>query len=402
MLLYLSLIGIFLSVILISYNAGKFKSTLYLGVFFFLISLFGLNQYALLDSKSVLLVSIFCTNFAFLHYLIGPVLYWYIRSVLTDNSRLKKTDLFHLIPSMIYLIASLPFIFSSYAYKVQIATEIVKDAAFLGSHKFTLLSEILPIYIVYLSRPVHLFIYTLWSIGLFICYLIQKGNRKVFTQQNFMNKWLSVFLLFQTILISTYLISTFKTFIQSSDVFFTLNFLQFLSGAGLIGLLISPFFFPGILYGLPHIPEPNSKVNEEEKPDSLSVESKKSAPNFEAEYILAIQKKADSCMQEFQTFLQPELNLNRFSDIIQLPAHHLAYYFREVKQQSFNDYCNECRVEYAKSLMVEGKTGELTLEAVGILSGFTNRSTFFRAFKKVEDVSPGSFLAKMTQDSAPV
>ena len=303
MLLYLSLIGIFLSVILISYNAGKFKSTLYLGVFFFLISLFGLNQYALLDSKSVLLVSIFCTNFAFLHYLIGPVLYWYIRSVLTDNSRLKKTDLFHLIPSMIYLIASLPFIFSSYAYKVQIATEIVKDAAFLGSHKFTLLSEILPIYIVYLSRPVHLFIYTLWSIGLFICYLIQKGNRKVFTQQNFMNKWLSVFLLFQTILISTYLISTFKTFIQSSDVFFTLNFLQFLSGAGLIGLLISPFFFPGILYGLPHIPEPNSKVNEEEKPDSLSVESKKSAPNFEAEYILAIQKKADSCMQEFQTFL---------------------------------------------------------------------------------------------------
>ena len=106
-------------------------------------------------------------------------------------------------------------------------------------------------------------------------------------------------------------------------------------------------------------------------------------------------------MQEFQTFLQPDLNLNRFSDIIQLPAHHLAYYFREVKQQTFNDYCNECRVEYAKSLMREGKTGELTLEAVGILSGFTNRSTFFRAFKKVEDISPGSFLARMNQLSSP-
>jgi arylsulfatase len=31
-------------------------------------------------------------------------------------------------------------------------------------------------------------------------------------------------------------------------IFYTLNVLQILSGIGLIGLLISPFFFPGILY----------------------------------------------------------------------------------------------------------------------------------------------------------
>ena len=400
MLIYLSLIGMFLSVLLLYFNAGKFKSTLYLGVFFFLISLFGLNHYALLDSKSVLLVSIFCTNFAFLHYLIGPVLYWYIRSVLTDNSRLKKADLLHLLPSLVYLIASLPFILTPYSFKVEIATAIVKDAGFLGTYKFTILSEIFPISLVYLSRPILVMAYTLWSAGLFIRYLIQKENQNIFSQQNFMTKWLTLFLAFQVVLISTYLVSTFKTFIEYSDVFFTLNLLQVLSAAGLAGLLISPFFFPGILYGLPHIPEPVIPVNEEEKTDPLLCEAKKGTLNFETEYILAIRQKTDSCMQEFQTFLQPDLNLNRFSDILQLPAHHLAYYFREVKKQAFNDYCNECRVEYAKSLMREGKTGELTLEAVGILSGFTNRSTFFRAFKKAEDISPGSFLAKINQVSS--
>ena len=103
-------------------------------------------------------------------------------------------------------------------------------------------------------------------------------------------------------------------------------------------------------------------------------------------------------MLEFKSFLQPDLNLNRFSDIIQLPVHHLAYYFREIKKQTFNDYCNKCRVEYAKKLMFEGKTGDLTLEALGILSGFTNRSTFFRAFKKAEDISPGSYLSKMNKN----
>ena len=103
-------------------------------------------------------------------------------------------------------------------------------------------------------------------------------------------------------------------------------------------------------------------------------------------------------MQEFKPYLQPELNLTRFSDILHLPTHHLAYFFREVKRQSFNDYCNECRVEYAKTLMQEGKTSDVTLEAVGILSGFNNRSTFFRAFKKFEGISPGSFMASMSQN----
>jgi AraC-like DNA-binding protein len=98
-------------------------------------------------------------------------------------------------------------------------------------------------------------------------------------------------------------------------------------------------------------------------------------------------------MIDFQPYLQPELNLNRFADILQLPAHHLAYYFREVKKQSFNDYTNECRIEFAISMLRQGKTSDLTLEAVGVMSGFTNRSTFFRAFKKIEGISPGSFLA---------
>ena len=150
-----------------------------------------------------------------------------------------------------------------------------------------------------------------------------------------------------------------------------------------------------------HVPEPVINVQVEEIMDLPSEEGKKSTPNLEAEYLLAIQQKADSSMREFQTFLKSDLNLNRFADIIELPAHHLAYYFREVKKQSFNDYCNECRIEYAKSLILDGKTGDLTLEAVGILSGFTNRSTFFRAFKKVEDISPGAFLVKMNQASVP-
>ena len=401
MLLSLSIIGIFLSMILLYFNARKYKTTVYLGVFFLMLSMYGLNQHIILFSESVILVKIIFVNTAFVGYLTGPMLYFYIRSVLTDDSRLRKKDFVHFLPVIAFILAALPYEFTSSSYKTEIAMQIVRDRGFLGLYNATILSAWFSNTIVYLSRPFLVFFYTLWSIGFFIRYLSKRIEVRVLSHQKFMEKWLSVFLGFQLILISSYLFSMFITFTKSSDVFFTLNLIQIISGVGLAGLLISPFFFPGILYGLPHIPEPVTNVNKEEKPDLLSGESKKSTPNFEAIYIIEMQKKADSCMREFQPFLQPDLNLIRFSDIIQLPTHHLAYYFREIKKQAFNDYCNECRVEYAKSLMLEGKTGELTLEAVGILSGFTNRSTFFRAFKKAEDISPGSFLVKMNQKSSP-
>jgi AraC-like DNA-binding protein len=53
-----------------------------------------------------------------------------------------------------------------------------------------------------------------------------------------------------------------------------------------------------------------------------------------------------------------------------------------------------------KKLILEGKASGLTLEAIGIQSGFANRITFFRAFKRVEGVAPSDFLAKMNQNSS--
>jgi len=51
MLLFLSLTGIILSLLLLFYSARGFKQVIYLGVFFFCVSLYGVNQYVLLNSK---------------------------------------------------------------------------------------------------------------------------------------------------------------------------------------------------------------------------------------------------------------------------------------------------------------------------------------------------------------
>jgi AraC-like DNA-binding protein len=159
-----------------------------------------------------------------------------------------------------------------------------------------------------------------------------------------------------------------------------------------MGLLISPFFFPSILYGLPRIPDkPAEEKNQENQVYTLPTEVKASAFRFEADYLENLGQKVDSCMKEFQPYLQTDFNLTHFSVLTKIPVHHLAYYFREEKKQRFNDYRNEWRVNHAKVLIKEGKANEMTMEAIGLLSGFLTRNTFFTAFKKAEGISPGAF-----------
>lgn len=399
MLLFLSILGILLSVILLVFNAQKNGSTIYLGLLFLLISLYGFYQYVLLYSKSVLLVEILLVGFAIVFpvlYLIGPMLYWYIRSVLTDNSRLSRRDIWHLLPTIIYFLAALPYTFIPFSDKMEAATAVVKDVSYMQTYHATILDQLFPVSSIYLSRPILVLVYTLWSAGLFINYLVKKKSTEVFTKQRFMKKWLCFLLGFLLVLEVTQIFLIIRAFeMHFSEFYFTLNILRILSALGLIGLIISPFFFPKILYGLPRMPESvmdETKENMKE-PFVSSGESRNHNP-FEYTYIHSIGQKADACMKEQKPFLQPDFNLAHLSVHTQIPVHHLSYYFREEKKQHFNDYRNQWRIDHAKKLIKEGKANEITLEAVGLMCGFSSRNTFLTSFKKVEGITPSTFAAQ--------
>jgi AraC-like DNA-binding protein len=324
------------------------------------------------------------------------MLFWYVRSILTDNPRLGKWDLLHFLPMVAFLAATIPYMLTPYSLKVEVAAKIVEDSMNLGKYNGTYI--IFPVIVTYLSRPVLILGYTLWSAGLFIRYLLKKGKSSVLSRQHFMAKWLSVLLVLLFIWIFSHFI-IFLEFFTWSDIkiFYTLNVLQVLSGTGLIGLLISPFFFPGILYGLPRVPqglltsEPDAAEN-----DSSPEKTNKHLLSFESDYLHSIGRKADFCMNELHPYLQPNFNLFKLSVLIDIPVHHLAYYFREEKKQSFNDFRNEWRLTHAKRLIREGKASELTMEAIGLLSGFSSRNTFLIAFKKAEGIAPAVYAAQIT------
>ena len=398
MILFLSIAGIFLSTIQLYFNARENRSSIFLGLFFLLISIYAFNQYVVLYSKSVFLVSVFFLNIGFLSYLIGPVLYWYIRSVLTDNSRLKKMDFWHLLPMLIFFVVTLPHLISPWAHKVEVATKIIQDSSFFLTYNESVFHNV-PAIVVFLSRPFLILAYALWSTAMIVRYLKQKRGSSVLSQQLFMTKWLTVLLVFLFILIFSQTLQIYQAYtIRNLISFYTLNVMQFLTGMGLTGLLISPFFFPSILYGLPRMPVSKGTLKGiEHQMEVLPGGDQKILSSFEADYLDLISQKAVSCMEQLRPYLQTDCNLAYFAKLTNIPVHHIAYYFREVKKQSFSDFRNEWRVNHAKKLIAEGKSNELTLEAIGLLSGFSTRNTFFTAFKKIEGVSPGIFAAKFTE-----
>jgi AraC-like DNA-binding protein len=309
---------------------------------------------------------------------------------------------------LIFFMASLPHLFSPWLHKVEIANKIVGDIYFLRSYNSTFLTELFNSNVVYLSRPVLVLCYAAWSLNLFLGFLREKGEAKILNNQHLMTKWLSGLFAFLTIWFVGHTLQIIDLNISGTvNVFFSLNILQIISGAGLIGLLVLPFFFPAVLYGMPGAvnqtrPSPledKSIKVETVETDGLQVLVRKSENRYGADYLLLIHQKVDSCMKDTQPYLRSDCNLGYLSTLIDVPFHHLSHYFREEKKQAFTDYRNGLRIAHAKSLILEGRANDLTLEAIGMLSGFTNRNTFFISFKKVEGVSPKEFLALHTQET---
>lgn len=403
MLLTLSIIGVFLSILIIYFNSRKYPETIYLGLFFLLISLYGLHQYAILYSKSVILISILYIHITYLSYITGPAVYWYVRSVLSGHPGLKKSDVWHFLPMVIFFISSVPYFLLPWQDKVEIAAGIVQDANYLKIVKPTFLYNIFPLNVIYLSRPILILAYTLCSAGLLAKAYRKREEWRILYGRRFMVLWLISLLSLILILAASHTVLLFKTFISHDLVwFYTLNLLQIVSVIGLFALLALPFLFPAVLYGIPVYKRSLtlSSTQDARVFNPESIEKHKNSRNYGPAYLNLIGDKIDNCMVESQPYLKHDFNLAQLSFMTRVPVHHLNFYFRELKKESFCDYRNGFRISYAKKLLLEGKANELTMETIGFLSGFSNRNTFLNAFKKVEGIAPSNFVMKKRPENS--
>ena len=379
-----------------------------MALFFFSVSVYSAIHYVLFHLESVTLVAIFfSSNIGFTTLLIGPMLFLYVRSILTDRSNLNRSDIWHLIPIGIIFIIGIPQLFMPWAQKVQFASEYLINNKVLVSVFNKSTNSSVPFLLTFFLRPVYILAYLTGSVVLFVKHLLYRKRSHVFYHQKFMYLWLSILLALLLILLVSHTAILYNYYISNNqNINKSIDVIQAVSLIGLIGLLFSPFLFPSILYGLPQIKiteqimwsetkslQNNQHEKGEQNEDTFEFERKER--KLEENYLNTMAGLIESCMREHQPYLNVDFNMAMLSVMINVPIHHLTYYFKETKKSSFPEFRNYWRVEYSKKIMSEGKSKNVTLEAIASLSGFSSRNTFLVSFKKYENMTPKEFLGKI-------
>jgi AraC-like DNA-binding protein len=102
-------------------------------------------------------------------------------------------------------------------------------------------------------------------------------------------------------------------------------------------------------------------------------------------------KKIISLMQEKRYYLNQNLTLHEFSREIQISARTISICVNQSMRLNFNEWINNYRVGRALEIMQNPKNNHLSIEGIGIDSGFKSRSAMYTAFKKKTGQTPGNF-----------
>ncbi|MDW3190816.1 MAG: helix-turn-helix domain-containing protein [Cytophagales bacterium] len=109
--------------------------------------------------------------------------------------------------------------------------------------------------------------------------------------------------------------------------------------------------------------------------------------------------QVQTTMEAQKLFLNPRLKLDDLATATDLSRHVLSKLLNEVYPNGFSQFIKEYRVQEAKQLIKDHP--EWSLEGVGQEAGFSSRSSFFEAFKKVESRTPAQFRKTLMLETSP-
>jgi AraC-like DNA-binding protein len=407
---YICLTGLVLPIVILYINKGYLSTNRYLAGFLFFASLYLLENYHYFYGQNKFWVTIFTNTHAFF-YLIGPFAYFYVRGILTDQSKLHGADYLHFALFGISFIGYLPYIFfSDWAYKGLISENIMSNDWDMAPFR---INKIIPHKLDQLLNILHTYFYciSLW-------YLVWRHKKqknsflKKTNQFNLITRWVVLFVtVFTIITINFTLAMAYMWKYDNKDVFLQLaNGSLFFASCVYIFINTSVLFFPHILYGLPMelipIPSrPDAKTSDENLNtigtvrtlesdiSNKGLEFNASLKLFTNEYVNIIERALKTCI-ESEKYLMQDFKLATISLQSGIPPHHLTYYFNCTLGASFSDWRNNLRIGHSVNLIEADKNKLYTLQAIGELSGFSSYSTFIRAFKNATGCTPGEYVSK--------
>ena len=391
MMYLLSGFGIFFSALLLGYNKGYKSANIYLGLFLFLFNFIILSHYFYLYNESkVTIAFILSIPFNASAFAIGPLAFLYVRSILKDDTQFSKKDWVHFILFAIIFLGRLPYNFSSWEEKLMLADKIINES--WRSLSYSTYNNFLPLRVNYKLKGIHFLIYLIS-----IWYIILKSKFKMpssmvlLKQQKIVYNWLHFFAVTVSILGVLFGLILFPNAKDKLTYHLEANILFMLVFSGFLILILGLILYPQILYGIP-IEKNLVKINEEVSESEVIDET--DSISFHDDYIDNIRLLLQKWKEEFK-FKDPNSSFSRLSIDIDIPKHHLAYFFNQINNEKYIDWRNRLRVEYAMEILGREQKYDKTIEVLGAESGFRSYSAFIRSFKQFTGKLPKDFIKEI-------
>jgi AraC-like DNA-binding protein len=387
----LSGFGIFFSALLLGYNKGYKSANIYLGLFLFLFNFIILSHYFYLYNESkVTIAFILSIPFNASAFAIGPLAFLYVRSILKDDTQFSKKDWVHFILFAIIFLGRLPYNFSSWEEKLMLADKIINDS--WRSLSYSTYNHFLSLRINYKLKGLHFLIYLIA-----IWYVLLKSKFKMpssmvlLKQQKIVYNWLHFFAVTASILGVLFGLILLPNAKDKLTYHLEANILFMLVFSGFLILILGLILYPQILYGIP-IERTLVKINEEVSESEVIDE--KDSISFHDDYIENIRVLIEKWKEEFK-FKDPNATMKSLSEDIDIPKHHLAYFFNQINNEKYIDWRNRLRVEYAMEILGREQKYDKTIEVLGEESGFRSYSAFIRSFKQFTGKLPKDFIREI-------
>ncbi len=384
------LFGIFTSFILLYYLSSLNRSNIFLALFFLCCNLVVLVYYGLHFTKNLFWEGVSFVNWLPLSYLLGPLLFYYVKTTLSDSNKLQKWDWLHLLPAVFIVINCLPFTTLPFDQKAQIAHEIVNV-----TENYTLDFNFVSFEFILYSRSIHLLLYSIFSIGYFYTRskAILKNFNRLPSNHSIISRWLYLLCLIQIVIainsighMSTLYGVEFNIFGIPTTRIFTEKYYFEICGGGFFLQNIFLFLFPKILYG-------NVSYTIEKGKDNIIDELKSNLPKKQKE--TATIQDIEQIIQHYlenSPFIQKEFSLSQMSFDLKIPERFLSNYFNKELNITFSDWRKNLRIDHVCKLIELGEAKNLTIEAISTNAGFASRSKFIDAFKERKGVTPSAFI----------
>ena len=296
-------------------------------------------------------------------FLGAPLLFLYIRTLITGRSGSGKKDLLHFIPFSLSFLYLTPFYFQSGEAKL---ISIGSYFDFWQRWSYVRSTTLIVQVIIYLS----LIALMLAAFSRRLKRQTSVADKSALFQVRFMLATITcVWVIGSLKFMFTTLYPAYNT--ATVDLLVPASLSVFVYAMGYIGLRR-----PEALTGMEEVPAPPPRYEK----STLTLERSDTY----------LQRLLD-LMKTEKPYLDGDLTLQKLAKALAISPHHLSQTINEQLNQNFFDFINAYRIEEAKRMLLDPAKKHYSILAVSEEVGFNSKSAFNTAFKKHVSMTPSEF-----------